>query len=35
MEVIFPGDEIIPRPRKGFRVMFLSFLLCGLSLLAH
>jgi hypothetical protein len=35
MEYAFPGDEVIPRPTKGFRVMFLSFLLRGLSLPAH
>jgi hypothetical protein len=34
-EVIFPGDEVIPRPDEGFRVMFLSFLYSGLSLPAH
>jgi hypothetical protein len=34
-EIVFPGDEIIPRPIDGFRVMFISFLLRGLSLPAH
>jgi hypothetical protein len=34
-EVAIPDDEVIPRPNEGFRVMFLSFLLCGLSLPAH
>jgi hypothetical protein len=33
--VIFPGDEIVPKPPAGYRVMFLAFLLCGLSLPAH
>jgi hypothetical protein len=33
--VIFPGDERIPSPPKGYRVMFLAFLLRGLSLPAH
>jgi hypothetical protein len=35
MDYAFLGDEVIPRPAEGFRVMFLSFLLCGLSLTAH
>jgi hypothetical protein len=34
-EVIFPSTERIPKPRDGFRVMFLAFLLRGLSLPAH
>jgi hypothetical protein len=34
-EVIFPSAERIPKPRDGFRVMFLAFLLRGLSLPAH
>jgi hypothetical protein len=34
-QVIFPGDECVPTPPKGYRVMFLAFLLCGLSLHAH
>jgi hypothetical protein len=33
--VIFPGDEIVPKPLAGYRVMFLAFLLRGLSLPAH
>jgi hypothetical protein len=33
--VIFPGDEIVPKPPAGYRVMFLAFLLRGLSLPAH
>jgi hypothetical protein len=32
---VFPGDKVIPRPTEGFCLMFLSFLLCGLSLPAH
>jgi hypothetical protein len=31
----FPSTEQIPQPPSGFRVMFLSFLLRGLSLTAH
>jgi hypothetical protein len=31
----FPSTERIPQPPSGYRVMFLSFLLRGLSLLAH
>jgi hypothetical protein len=34
-EVIFPSAEVIPAPQPGFRVMFLAFLLRGLSLPAH
>jgi hypothetical protein len=34
-EVIFPSTERIPKPRDGFRVMFIAFLLRGLSLPAH
>jgi hypothetical protein len=34
-EVIFPSSEVIPHPQPGFRVMFLSFILRGLSLPAH
>jgi hypothetical protein len=34
-EVIFPSTEIIPRSQPGFRVMFLAFLLRGLSLPAN
>jgi hypothetical protein len=33
--IIFPGDERVPSPPEGYRVMFLSFLLRGLSLPAH
>jgi hypothetical protein len=35
MEIIFPRHEAIPTPSAGYRVMFLAFLLCGLSLPAH
>jgi hypothetical protein len=35
MEVVFTSDEVIPRLADGFRVMFLSFLLRGISLVAH
>jgi hypothetical protein len=31
----FPSTERIPEPPSGYRVMFLDFLLCGLSLPAH
>jgi hypothetical protein len=31
----FPSTEWIPKPPSGYRVMFLSFLLRGLSLPAH
>jgi hypothetical protein len=31
----FPSTERIPKPPSGYRVMFLAFLLCGLSLPAH
>jgi hypothetical protein len=31
----FPSTERIPQPPSGYRVMFLSFLFCGLSLPAH
>jgi hypothetical protein len=34
-EIIFPRDEVIPAPPVGYRVMFLAFLLHGLSLPAH
>jgi hypothetical protein len=34
-QVIFPSTERIPKPPIGFRVMFLAFLLCGLSFPAH
>jgi hypothetical protein len=33
--IIFPGDERVPSLTKGHRVMFLAFLLRGLSLPAH
>jgi hypothetical protein len=33
--IIFPGEERVPSPPEGYRVMFLSFLLRGLSLTAH
>jgi hypothetical protein len=33
--VIFPSTERIPKPQSEFRVMFLAFLLRGLSLPAH
>jgi hypothetical protein len=33
--VIFHGDERVPKPPKGYRVMLLAFLLRGLSLPAH
>ena len=35
MEYQLPGDEEIPDPPVGWRVIFLSFLLRGLSLPAH
>jgi hypothetical protein len=35
MAVIFPRDEAVPTPPTGYRVMFLAFLLRGLSLPAH
>jgi hypothetical protein len=34
-QVIFPSIERIPKPPSGFRVMFLAFLLRGLSFPAH
>jgi hypothetical protein len=34
-QVIFPSTERIPMPPSGFRVMFLAFLLHGLSFPAH
>jgi hypothetical protein len=34
-QVIFPSTERIPKPLSGYRVMFLAFLLRGLSLPAH
>jgi hypothetical protein len=33
--IVFPTTERIPKPSSGFRVMFLAFLLRGLSLPAH
>jgi hypothetical protein len=33
--IIFPNDEHVPTPPKGYQVMFLAFLLRGLSLPAH
>jgi hypothetical protein len=33
--IIFPITERIPKPPSGYRVMFLAFLLRGLSLPAH
>jgi hypothetical protein len=33
--IIFPSTERIPKPKSGFWVMFLAFLLRGLSLPAH
>jgi hypothetical protein len=33
--IIFPSDESVLKPPKGYRVMFLAFLLRGLSLPAH
>jgi hypothetical protein len=34
-QVVFPSTERIPKPPSGFRVMFLAFLLHGLSFPAH
>jgi hypothetical protein len=34
-QIIFPSTERIPKPPSGFRVMFLAFLLRGLSFPAH
>jgi hypothetical protein len=34
-QVIFPSTERIPKPPSGFRVMFLAFLLRGLSFPTH
>jgi hypothetical protein len=33
--VIFPDNEVVPTPPVGYRVMFLAFLLRGLSLPVH
>ena len=35
MEYQIPGDEEVPNPPEGWRVIFLSFLFRGLSLPAH
>jgi hypothetical protein len=34
-QVIFPSTKRIPKPPSGYRVMFLAFLLRGLSFPAH
>jgi hypothetical protein len=34
-QVVFPSTERIPKPPSGYRVMFLAFLLRGVSLPAH
>jgi hypothetical protein len=34
-QVIFPSTNRVPKPPSGYQVMFLTFLLCGLSFLAH
>jgi hypothetical protein len=34
-QVVFPSTERIPKPPRGYRVMFLAFLLRGLSFPAH
>jgi hypothetical protein len=34
-QVIFPSIKRIPKPPSSYRVMFLAFLLHGLSFLAH
>jgi hypothetical protein len=34
-QVIFPSIDHIPKPPSGYWVMFLAFLLCGLSFPAH
>jgi hypothetical protein len=34
-QVVFPSTERIPKPPSGYRVMFLAFLLHGLSFPAH
>jgi hypothetical protein len=34
-QVTFPSTERIPKPPSGFRVIFLAFLLRGLSFPAH
>jgi hypothetical protein len=35
VSIVFPGTERMPKPPSGYRVMFLAFLLRGLSLPAH
>jgi hypothetical protein len=34
-QIVFPSTEHIPKPSSGYRVMFLAFLLHGLSFPAH
>jgi hypothetical protein len=34
-QVVFPSTDRIPKPPSGYRVMFLAFLLYGLSFPAH
>jgi hypothetical protein len=34
-QVVFPSTECIPKPQSGYRVMFLAFLLRGLSFPIH
>jgi hypothetical protein len=34
-QVIFPSTERVPKPLSGYQVMFLAFLLRGLSFPAH
>jgi hypothetical protein len=34
-QIVFPSTERIPKPPSGYRVMFLAFLLRGLSLPSH
>jgi hypothetical protein len=34
-QVVFSSTERIPKPPSGYRVMFLAFLLCGLSFPTH
>jgi hypothetical protein len=34
-QVVFPSTERIPKPPSGYQVMFLAFLLRGLSFPAH
>jgi hypothetical protein len=33
--IVFPDNERVPKPPSRYRVMFLAFLICGLSLPAH